>query len=246
MGENREGYWNNDKLMAQVKNAADIVDLRYPKDHFDVMWLFDNAPSHRKFADESLSTTQINVRDGGKQPVLRDTSYTDGNGVRKQQIMYSIVNGKKVPKGMKSVLTERGINTTGMKAADMAAALAAQPDFSSETCILVKYLSNRGYQVKFCPKFHAEFKPIERYWGQAKRSTRSTCKYTIVSLRKSLKPALDNIPVSTLRKFFRKMRDYLRAYQEGNQGGQQVELAVTRYKSHRRPNCPVDQPIAMV
>lgn len=111
-----------------------VPDVKYPKDMYDVLWVFD------QFAENSLSSLKMNVRDGGKQPVLRDTEFEDDNGNQQKQLMYTIVKGRKVPKGMKTVLTERGIDTSGMKAPNMVAALNAQPDFIEEKCILEQYM----------------------------------------------------------------------------------------------------------
>ncbi len=53
----------------------------------------------------------MNVRDGGKQPFLRDTVW-QGNVQR-------LVTSAGVQKGMKTVLEERGVNTSGMNAQKM-------------------------------------------------------------------------------------------------------------------------------
>ena len=37
-----------------------------------------------------------------------------------------------------------------------------------------------------------------------------------------------------IRKYFRKARDYEKAYREGLKAGREVEDAVKKYKSHRR------------
>ena len=37
------------------------------------MFIFDNAPSHRKKPDNSLKAERMNVSDNGRQPVMKDT-----------------------------------------------------------------------------------------------------------------------------------------------------------------------------
>ena len=86
-------------------------------------------------------------------------------------------------------------------------------------------LTDRGHRVMFAPKIHCD----------AKRKARATCNYSIVSLRKNIRPSLNGVSLCTIRKSFRKMRDYMRAYREGHKAGTQVESAVKNYKSHTRP-----------
>ena len=74
-------------------------------------FLFDNAPSHRKCSEDSLSAERMNVRPGGKQPVMRDTIF---NGRFQQMVL---PDGR--AKGMKIVLQERGVDTSGMNAQKM-------------------------------------------------------------------------------------------------------------------------------
>ena len=40
--------------------------------------------------------------------------------------------------------------------------------------------------------------------------------------------------MTRIRKYYRKVRDYETAHQEGNKAGEEVENAVKKYKSHRR------------
>ena len=53
----------------------------------------------------------MNVGPGGKQPKMRDTVW--GGAVQR------LVDDDGVPKGMRIVLQERGVDTTKMKAKDM-------------------------------------------------------------------------------------------------------------------------------
>lgn len=71
------------------------------------------------------------MKPGGKQPVMHDTTWG-----RKMQKM---VNADGVPKGMKLILEERGINTSTMVADDMRIVLSNHEDFRNEKTIVEKY-----------------------------------------------------------------------------------------------------------
>ena len=56
-------------------------------------------------------------------------------------------------------------------------------------------------------------------------------------MRKDIKALTDPIiqPISMIRKFFRKSRDYMRAYKSGVTSYRDIKVALTNYKSHRKP-----------
>ena len=64
----REGYFTNDHLLAQVEKTVDIFKRVHPE--ASALFLFDNAPSHRKMADDALNSDKMNVGPGGKQPKM--------------------------------------------------------------------------------------------------------------------------------------------------------------------------------
>ena len=75
----RDGYFTNELLLKQVATTIDIFERVHP--HAKGIFLFDNAPSHRKMADDSLNADKMNVGPGGKQPRMRDTVW--GGAVQK-------------------------------------------------------------------------------------------------------------------------------------------------------------------
>ena len=85
--------FNNNGLMIQVENALNIFEAKYP--YARGLFLFDNAPSHKKVADDQLDVDRMNVGVGGKQPILRDTVW---NG----EIQHLVLEDGR-PKGMKMV-----------------------------------------------------------------------------------------------------------------------------------------------
>ena len=68
-----EGYWNNEHMIEQAYKAIKVFDNNYP--NTTVLFIFDNAPSHMKKPDDSLNADAMNVKPGGKQPVMRPTVY---------------------------------------------------------------------------------------------------------------------------------------------------------------------------
>ena len=116
------------------------------------------------------------AKPGGAQPVMRDTVLKG-----KIQKMNFVVG---VPKGMKLVLEERGIITTGLKAADMKQILKGHDDFKNEKPKVLHFLE-RTY-LTFLPSFTVNLiPPIERVYSKAH------CNYSFPSLRKVINPALD-------------------------------------------------------
>ena len=60
-------------------------------------------------------------------------------------------------------------------------------------------MEEKGHTVYMLPKFHCELNPIERVWSQSKRYTKAYCKYSIVSLRKLIIPALETVTLETFK-----------------------------------------------
>ena len=137
-------------------------------------------------------------------------------------------------KGLKTILQERGINSSTLKADDMRTILSNHDDFLNKKTEVEHYIENRGFQCFLLPKFHCKLNPIERVWGQSKRYCRTYSNFTLQKLRATIDPALDSVSVDLIRKYYRKVRDYEAAYVEGNKAGKEVENAVKKYKSHRR------------
>lgn len=134
----RDGYFTNDLLLHQVERTVDIFERVHPQ--AQALFLCDNAPSHRKLAEDTPNADKMNVGRGGKQPKMRDTQWAGG--------IQKLVDETDIPKGMRIVLEERGINTTGMKASDMRQKLKTFPDFNQQQTILEKYIEQRGHLSK--------------------------------------------------------------------------------------------------
>ena len=168
----KEGYFNNVMFIAQVKRAIKIFEKKFPG--ITGIFLFDNAPSHKKFADNALNASNMNVYPGGKQPALRDGLW-EGN----VQKMF-LPDG--TPKGMKMVLQERGVDVKGMNAEKMREKLNTYSEFSTQKNILVELVESECHICMFFPKYHCELNPIERNWCHAKKQVRQYVNGSIVKL----------------------------------------------------------------
>ena len=224
-GSERGGYWTGERFMEQMVTACDIATIKYPSHSHTVVFILDQSSCHRKFDEKALIARSILVKDGGPRRV-RD-KVCAGHP-------QSMVTEDGSAKGLRTILQERGINVGTLKADDMRTILANHEDFASEATQVEHYVNSREFQCFFLPKFHCELNPIERVWGQSLRYCRTHMNFTLVKLRELLNPALDFVTVELMRKFFRKAREYERAYLEGKKAGKEVESAVKLYKSHRR------------
>lgn len=197
-GETKEGYWTLDKFMDQIRQAGKISEVKYPKENgWRVVWIFDHSSCHAAMPEDGLDVSKMNVNPGGKQRVMRDGWW---NG-KPQKMKYSLG----VPKSMRVILQERGVDTRGMVADGMRKVLGSRPDFQNEKSRIERFLvEDKGHIAYMLPKFHCELNPIERVWAQAKRYPKAYCKYSIKSLRNVVHPAPDSVSLESIQKHFRK------------------------------------------
>ena len=119
-------------------------------------------------ADDALDASKMNVNPGAKQPVMCNT-------VRAGKEQKEMVFNLGIPKGMKAVLEERGINTQHLKGEQMQIILRNHDDFKNEQPKIIHLLQEEGYTAMFLAKFHPELNPIEHAWGQAKQYMKAYC-----------------------------------------------------------------------
>ena len=212
----------------------EIAEIKYPKaEGWRYAWVFDYSSCHAALADDALDANKMNVKPGGKQRIMRDTVW-DG----KTQKMYFMDRGRKVAKGMKLVLEERGESTEGKNADWMHETLSGHSDFKHERNMIEHLLIWNGHIPCFLPKFHPELNPIERVWAQLKRFTKVHCKYSLPSLLKNIPLAYDLVTVKNICNHFRKVKYYMFCYLEGLTPGKELDQTLKKYKvavkSHRR------------
>jgi transposase len=226
-----EGYWRCDHMVAQTKKALDIFARNHPNKVG--VFLFDNAPSHRKFPEDALDVERMNRNPGGKQAKLRDGVLPDG---QPQRMQYPDDHERFAgqPKGVAAVLEERGIATKGKKMDELVKILAQQTDFREQKNILEELVTSHGHICLFLPKFSPELSPIELVWCHAKRMLREDCDYSATTLRARLQSALERIDVDMIRKFYRHCKRYIRGYEE-EISGFEIDAWV---KEERKENQP--------
>jgi len=75
-GEKNDGYWDNVKLMKQVNQTLNIFEALAPNKQ--LVLEVDHSSNHLKKADDALAVSNMQVKPGGKQDKLRDTTLTIG------------------------------------------------------------------------------------------------------------------------------------------------------------------------
>ena len=101
-------------------------------------------PPSIKYPDDALNADRMNVRPGGKQPLMKDTVFNEE--------VQKMVTDTGLPKGMKLILQERGVETKGMNAAKMRETLSKFPDFATQETMFEQKVRERGH---ICQNFIA-------------------------------------------------------------------------------------------
>ena len=92
--------------------------------------------------------------------------------------------------------------------------LASQPDFvaQSNKNWLQETVEGLGHILIFGPKFSPELAPIELFWGECKRFTRSNCDYSLKGLQRNVPLALLSVPLETFRRHYDHVYRYMQGY----------------------------------
>lgn len=93
-------------------------------------------------------------------------------------------------------------------------------------------LQHHESECLFLPKFHPELNPIELVWGWSKRYFRERSTGSFKDAQRLVPESLDACPLSTIRRFFRRVQRYMDVYRLGAKGIL-AEYAVKKYRSHR-------------
>jgi hypothetical protein len=217
------------------------------------LFCFDQSSNHAAMPKDALLASKMNLGDNGKNVPLMKDGWFEQAGHRVSQPMQN----EKEPKGIKTVLMERGLwpekgfrldcPTSCTAASAICCArklLASQPDFLEQKSSLEEVVSKAGHLLEFFPKFHCECNFIERFWGEGKRIARAECHYTFGSLKGRVPKILSNIPLSHIRAYHRKSWRYIHAYSM-KLSGRLAEWAVKRYKSHRKISDSVEKIVTL-
>ena len=73
LGIPHDGYWKNAHVLAQIKHAVKLFELKHPG--AQGLWLFDNSTGHNAFNEDALiaNPSHMNFKPGGKQVHMRST-----------------------------------------------------------------------------------------------------------------------------------------------------------------------------
>ena len=108
MEKKHQGYWTAERFLVQLEIVATIVESKYQCEKgYRLYYVFDHSSCHGIYADDALYASKMNLKPGGKQPIMYDT-YWKGT-------LQCMVFPNGTPKGLKNIMMERGIKVRGLK-----------------------------------------------------------------------------------------------------------------------------------
>lgn len=172
-GANGDSWWTHENLLDQVKMAITIHEEVNGPD-VQALFIFDNSSAHASLPPDALRAFEMNCSDGGKQHKQCDTIIPGSNpDPSKCGLVQKMTTSQGQPKGLKTVLEERGFDVQGLRAkcapvcpfestgCCMARLLSQQDDFRNQISMLEQLIKDVGHECIFLPKFHCELNPIE-------------------------------------------------------------------------------------
>ena len=216
---------------------------------YQALIMVDNSQGHSAYVEDALLISHMNINPGGKQARMHDGWYLQ-NGEKIIQPMNFPPNHPKhtnEPKGVKAVLTERGLyqrlcgkckNKCESDAISCCNSriLELQPDFKEQKSLVQEVIEAAGHLCIFLPKFHCKLNFIEFFWGVVKKYLRDNCDYTFATLKENMPKAQESVRLSTIRLWEHWMYRWMEAYRSGH-GTVAAQLQVqnfssAKYKSH--------------
>ena len=235
-GKNRDGYWTNAMLVEQLEKVIPIFQAAHPGK--TLLFAFDNSQNHHAKHPRALTTSHLNLTDGGASDkfFLRDTVY---NG-KEQKMQFEDRFGKLHQKGLKRILQERDCwpPSCGSSVRGAKFDLEKHPDFMNEKIWLQEVIENSGHEMIFYPKFHCELNYIEMVWAYVKKDLRSKCTFSYPDLQSRLPQALNDVPMAYFKRVSRHCFRFMQGYRDGLVGPL-LDYAIRKYSGHRA--IPQDQ-----
>ena len=198
------GYFDCDLMCQQMEHAMIIARTKYGTS-VDVHFLIDHSANHFAMASDGLNAYAMNKRDNTEtQPIMRDTTFVDHNGVTRTQ--------KIGQRGLVSILTERGVDVVGKNLDALRDLMAEQSDFRVQRSRIEELATTHNVSILRGVKFHPELMPIEQLNGAMKRVVRNNLTGSIVGLAEQCIDVLRALDVALPMRFSRKSFVTLEAY----------------------------------
>ncbi|KAI6116853.1 hypothetical protein EV401DRAFT_2058017 [Pisolithus croceorrhizus] len=162
-GKSHNGYYSSNDILKQAAQAMDILVKYFPEE--DHIFIFDNATTHLKCADDALSACHM--------PKNPSKSW----GPEAMPLYFPVGHPQAGWfKGMSQILQEHGYDVKGLlteckgfkcpegwRDCCCHRILFNEPDFKNVKSLLEATCQAQGVQVIFLPKFHCELNFIEMF-----------------------------------------------------------------------------------
>jgi len=113
-GANGDAWWTHENLLEQVKSAIQIHEEVNGLE-CQALFIFDNSSAHASLPPDALRAFEMNRSDGGKQRKQRNTIIPHSNpDITKRGLVQEMTTSLGQPKGLKTVLKERGFDVQGL------------------------------------------------------------------------------------------------------------------------------------
>jgi hypothetical protein len=185
------------------------------------------AAFSKSFSFSKLSLKRICIALPYKSRVIGTYRTTAWDG---QPQLMTLPDG--TPKGLRTVLMERGGWVPGMSVAEARAAVADYPDFRAQKEWLRETVENTGHLIDYYPKFHCELNYIEMVWAYCKAKLRRSCTYNFHDLVVKLPETLHDVPLPFHRRALTHCFRFMSGYRRGLKGPL-LDYVLKKYKGHR-------------
>lgn len=199
------------------------------------LFIFDQSSNHGALPEDALRASTMNMGPAGKQPKMRDGYFMRGV----DRVVQSMQFADGTPKGLKQVLSERGLWHSSLRMETARNLMEAQPDFQEQKSSLATVVEEAQHIADCYPKYHCELNFIERVWGEAKGIVRKDCLFNFPKMKDQVSTTIKSISLEHIRRYYRRCFRYLDAYSKGMTGSV-VEWAVKKYRGHRKVQKTLD------